>query len=108
MLAKNFTLVNKIILVLKNSPAIITDGNGFYINSTGRENLATVGTGDVLAGIIASFAAQSDSLIQSAIAGVYVHGLCGDILYEDNGGNSTIASDLIDLIPEAKKILKTE
>jgi ADP-dependent NAD(P)H-hydrate dehydratase / NAD(P)H-hydrate epimerase len=92
-----------VILVLKNSPTIITDGKYFYINPTGRENLATVGSGDVLAGIISGFYSQTDDAMMSAVAGVYLHGLCGDILYDLNGNSSTLASDLINVIVKAKK-----
>lgn len=92
-----------VILVLKNSPTVITDGEKFYINPTGRENLATVGSGDVLAGIIASIYAQSKDAVQAALAGVYLHGLCGDLLYDNKNSSSTIASDLIGKISKAKK-----
>ena len=89
------------VLVLKNSPSVITDGKVFYINSTGRENLATAGTGDVLAGIIAGLTAQSKNILESSAAGVFIHGMCGDSLYKEYG-NSLIASDLINKIAEIK------
>lgn len=91
-----------IILVLKNSPTIITDGEGFYINSTGRENLATVGTGDVLSGIISGILAQIKNPLKSSLAGVFIHGRCGDRLFEITGANSTIASELINEIQNVK------
>ena len=103
-LAKGFAKEYKIILVLKNSPTIITDGDGFYVNSTGRENLATAGTGDVLSGIIAGIYSQTNAILDNAIAGVYIHGMCGDRLYDKYGSNSTIAGDLLKEIP----IVKTE
>lgn len=90
------------VLVLKNSPTIITDGREFYINPTGMENLATAGTGDVLAGIVSGLISQSKNLLQSAVAGVYIHGMCGDSLFKEYG-NSMIASDLIGKIADVKK-----
>lgn len=101
--ALDFAKEYGVILVLKNSPTIITDGDGFYINSTGRENLATAGTGDVLSGIIAGLYSQSRNIFYSAAAGVYIHGKCGDILYERTGSSSTLAGDLLESIPEVKK-----
>ena len=89
-------------LVLKNSPSVIANGENFYVNSTGRENLATSGTGDVLAGIIAAIYSQTKNPLESAISGVYIHGKCGDNLYDKFGPSSMIASDLIDEIPNAK------
>lgn len=104
-LAKNFAKEYNVILILKNAPSIITDGDCFYINSTGRENLATAGTGDVLSGITASLFSQKDNALNAALAGTYMHGMCGDILYDISGSSSTVASDLIDKIPEVKNIL---
>ena len=101
-IARDFARKHNVILVLKNSPTIITEGENTYINPTGRENLATVGTGDVLAGMTASLYAQTGDALHSAISGTYMHGQCGDILYTQTGGSSTIASDLIDVIPEIK------
>lgn len=100
--AKDFALDNNVVLILKNAPTISTDGKSTFINSTGHENLATVGTGDVLAGIVSSLYSQTGNVLESAISGVYLHGFCGDILYEKTGGSSTIASDLLDVIGSAK------
>ena len=105
-LSKQFAKENKVILVLKNSPSIVTDGDGFYINSTGRENLATAGTGDVLSGIISGLFSQSKNILNSALAGVYIHGKCGDNLYSESGPDSMIAGDLINEIPKVKIELK--
>lgn len=103
--AYNFAKEHRLILVLKNSPTIITDGDGFYINSTGSENLATAGTGDVLSGIIAGLYSRTKNNLSASIAGVYIHGRCGDKLYSKDGPSSTIAGDLINIIPEVKQEL---
>ena len=104
--AKDFSDKYEVTLVLKNAPTIIVSEQSFYINSTGRENLATAGTGDVLSGIIASLYSQTKDRTGSAYAGVYLHGMCGDQLYKTKG-NSTIAGDLIDVLPEVKKCFDT-
>ncbi len=101
--SKSFAKKFKVILVLKNAPTIITDGDYFYINSTGKENLASIGTGDVLSGIITSLYSQTKNPLRSAILGVYIHGRCGDELYNEYGGNSTLAGDLISKIPSVKR-----
>lgn len=104
-ISKQFAKEYNTVLVLKNSPSVITDGKGFYINSSGKENLATVGTGDVLAGIISGLTAANSSILNAAIAGTFLHGMCGDFLYKIHGCNSTIASDLLDVIPKIKNNL---
>lgn len=67
------------VVVLKGSRTVVTDnGVNFYINMTGSSAMATGGSGDVLAGMTASFAAQGISPKKAAILGVYLHGLAGD------------------------------
>ena len=88
-------------LVLKNSPTLITQGKNIYLNPTGSQNLATVGSGDVLSGIISGVFSQSKNPLNSAIVANYIHGLCSDILKNKCYGNSVVAGDLIDLIPNA-------
>ena len=110
-IAKKFAKEYNVVLVLKNSPTIVTDGETVLINSTGRENLATIGSGDVLSGIIASLMSQmkEETLLNIAASGVYLHGLCGDMLYTRTGGSGTIAGDLIEILPETKnEILKSQ
>ena len=104
-IATDFAEENKVVLVLKNSPSVTTDGEKFIINSSGKENLATVGSGDVLSGIIASTFSITGKALESAAYGSYFHGLCGDELYKKSGNSSTIASDLLNAIPITKNLL---
>ncbi|MBX7042551.1 MAG: NAD(P)H-hydrate dehydratase [Ignavibacteria bacterium] len=101
--AKAFSEKSGATLVLKNAPTIIAEGTSLYVNSTGNENLATAGTGDVLSGMIASLWARSGKRFESAVAGTLLHGIAGDLLYSESGPASTIASDLINKINEAKR-----
>lgn len=78
-IARNFATEYGCILVLKGSNTVVAGPSGsVYINRSGNAGMATGGSGDVLAGIISSFVCQSMSLQSATIAGVYVHGLCGD------------------------------
>lgn len=77
--AKSFAAEFGCVLVLKGANTVVAGPSGsVYINRTGNAGMATGGSGDVLAGIISSFVCQSMSLQSATIAGVYVHGLCGD------------------------------
>lgn len=102
-LSKNFAKEYNVILVLKGSPTIITDGEYFYINSLGKENLATFGTGDVLSGIITGLFSQSLDAMQSVINGVLIHGYISEKLYNEYGSDSMIASDLLENLKTVKK-----
>lgn len=77
--ARDFATEYGCVLVLKGSNTVVAGPSGsVYINRTGNAGMATGGSGDVLAGIISSFVCQSMSLQSATIAGVYIHGLCGD------------------------------
>ena len=69
--------------------------------------LASAGTGDALAGIIAGCVAQGLSEREAACAGVYVHGLAGVLAAQDNGNMASglLASDLIEKIPAAMGLI---
>jgi hydroxyethylthiazole kinase-like uncharacterized protein yjeF len=58
--------------------------------------LASAGTGDVLAGIIAAFKARGMDSFEAASAGVWIHGRAAEI-----AGPAMIADDLVEAIPAA-------
>lgn len=91
-----------IYIVLKGRYTFIAtpDGKG-YFNSTGNPGMATGGTGDVLTGIITGLLAQRYSPLQAALAGVYLHGLAGDLAAALTSQPSLIASDLIEYLGQA-------
>jgi len=98
----------KTILVLKGAPTIIFEPSGnLFINSTGNSGMATVGMGDVLTGMISSFYSQSLSALDSAITGVFLHGLAGDISAIKKGKLSLISSDVINFIPDAIEMIES-
>ena len=96
--AKKFGVVT----VLKGAGTIIASPDGeVYINHTGNSGMATGGSGDVLSGIIGSLLAQGASPINSAAAGVFLHGTIGDLAAEKLGKISMLPTDMIDMIPTA-------
>jgi len=101
-IARKGAKAGRLTLVLKGGPTAIglTDGR-VLLNSTGNPGMATVGTGDVLAGIIASLWAQGMAQDAAAYSGVYLHGLAGDIAKDSLGERSIVAHDLIDQLPAA-------
>ncbi len=56
------------IIVLKKVSIFISDGEGEYIVEGGNAGLTKGGTGDVLAGLIASFYAKNDAVMSSILA----------------------------------------
>ncbi len=94
------------VVVLKGSPTLIGEPSGqCYLNPTGNSGMATGGSGDVLSGIIGSFLAQGMSAIEAAVAGVYFHGMTGDLAADNLTERAMIAGDLIDYFPQAFELL---
>ena len=77
------------VVVLKGSGSVIAaPGRLPCINPTGNARLATAGTGDVLAGLIASYLAQQQDTFSASCAAVYRHGKVAD-LWPANAGTLT-------------------
>ncbi len=89
-----------VIVVLKGAGTVTADPSGkYFVNPTGNPGLATAGTGDVLTGIICSFAASGMEALSAAACAVFVHGLCADAVAINKGFRGMIASDIIDAMP---------
>jgi hydroxyethylthiazole kinase-like uncharacterized protein yjeF len=91
-------------LVLKGNKTTIANPSGeVYINISGNPGMATAGSGDVLTGIITGLIAQGLKPQDAAFAGVYLHGLAGDLAAQIKGEWGLIAGDLISCLPEVLK-----
>ena len=69
-----------------------------YINTTGNAGMATAGSGDVLAGMVTGLLAQKMSGVDAAVAGVYLHGIAGDLAAERETETAMTATDIIERI----------
>lgn len=84
------------ITVLKGAFSLIAGGRQIFINTANTPALATAGSGDVLAGIIAALLAgnASGDGVDTVALGTYLHGWAG-IHSERRNGPSVIATDII-------------
>ncbi|MCL2392406.1 MAG: NAD(P)H-hydrate dehydratase [Oscillospiraceae bacterium] len=100
--AREFAHKHGCILVLKGHRTItaMPDGTA-YINTTGGPSMAKGGSGDVLAGMIASLIGQKFPLREAVTTAVYIHGLAGDMCAVEFGEYSVTASDIITMLPKA-------
>lgn len=94
------TYNNELIYVKKDVRTIVSFGNSDYINVSGNDGMATAGSGDVLAGMIAGLLAQGEIPKMAAMSGCYLHGLAGDMAARKKGPRSMLASDILEAIPE--------
>jgi len=110
--ASDFAKEYNCVLVFKGAPTMISEPGGqTYVNPTGNAGMATAGSGDVLTGILIGLLAQmlmlrkskdvKKIMLDTACAGVFIHGSTGDLTKEENGEMGMIAGDMMEKIPEA-------
>lgn len=86
--------------VVKSESTMVVHPDGkVFVTSKGNAGMATAGSGDVLAGVIAGMMKQTAGGL-APLAGVYIHGLAGDMAAEEFG-YGLIASDILNKLPQA-------
>ena len=97
--------LNALIVLKGHHTLIATPGGKLYFNNTGNAGMAKGGSGDVLTGILTSLLAQNYDSVEAALFGVYVHGLAGDIAAKKFSREAMIATDIIECLGEAFKLV---
>lgn len=105
-LVKEFASTYRVAVLLKGHITIISDGTDTYLVKTGTPGMATAGSGDVLSGILAGLLAYLDFNLLTISAGVLLNGIAGCLAEEDNTDISMIASDTINNIGNAVKVIR--
>lgn len=96
-----FCVKHNTITVLKDYKTYICDQNGtIYCLNKPTSALSKGGSGDALAGILASFMAQGNSALNSAIAAVTLHNKCAHIAAQTLGAGYCLPQDIIAQIPK--------
>lgn len=83
-------------VVLKDAHTVIASEGTLHLCPFGNSGMATGGSGDVLAGIVAAFAASGDA--NAAVHGVLAHALAGDAACQARGSHAMMASDVADAL----------
>lgn len=93
-------------IILKGAySTIITPEGKCFFNPTGNPGMATGGSGDVLTGVILSLLAQGYPAKEAALIGTYIHGLAGDFAQKKYGMIGLTASDIVNCLPTAWRLL---
>jgi ADP-dependent NAD(P)H-hydrate dehydratase / NAD(P)H-hydrate epimerase len=94
------------VVVLKQAfPVVAAPGKPLLIGPRCQPALATAGTGDVLAGIIAGLLAQGLSALDAATAGVFIGSMAADDAVSRVGTLSLVAGDVIEALPQSIRAL---
>jgi ADP-dependent NAD(P)H-hydrate dehydratase / NAD(P)H-hydrate epimerase len=105
---QNYAEKYQITLILKGAPTFIFHpSQPILVNPTGDPGMATAGSGDVLTGFLASLLSQKLNCRQAALAGVYLHGLAGQLAAKERQSSiGMMASDIITHLAGAYAHLK--
>jgi hydroxyethylthiazole kinase-like uncharacterized protein yjeF len=105
--AKKIAQEYSALVILKGSGSVLAHPIGqIVINTTGNAALATGGTGDVLAGVCGSLAAQHHNLWQAALAATWLHGAAVDNLVAQHVGPVGVCAG--ELLVEIRRGLNTK
>ena len=106
--AKAFAKENGVILLLKGCCTIVTDGEVVYLANRGSAGMATAGSGDVLAGILAGLCAYLPTNAFTVASGAYLAGMAGERAAEKHGVISMVASNTALEIANALSLLEND
>lgn len=104
--ALTFAKSHGCVLVLKGPGTIVAAPDGRVVrNTTGNSGMAKGGSGDVLAGMIASLIGQGAEPFEAAACAVWLHGRAGDFCARDLTEYAMTPQDMIDRLPAVFKNL---
>lgn len=103
---------DNLVVVAKGPSTAIVGVESVYVPMSGPASLATAGSGDVLAGILAGTVAASHGDVDDwgllTSYAVAIHSYTGYAAAEAMGSRSVIATDLVDLVGSAMQLVEDE
>lgn len=95
------------VVVLKGAHTLVADPGGRVLVAPFRlPALATAGSGDILAGVIASLVGQGLAPLDAGALGVYLHARAAERLTPELGDAGLLATDLLAELPRARRELR--
>jgi hydroxyethylthiazole kinase-like uncharacterized protein yjeF len=93
--------------VLKGARTLVSDGERVVVTMTGGPALATLGTGDILAGMTGALLAQGLDPLEAGALAAHLHGAAGDAAAMRLTSVCCTAPDVLTYLPEAVRDLLT-
>ena len=105
--AQRYAREHGVTVVLKGAETIVAAPDGAtHVDAHRVVALASGGTGDVLAGLLAALIAQGLQPFDAAVAAVTIHADAGVLVEARRGRAGALASDVIEALPEAQERLR--
>lgn len=99
--ASEFAKTYNSTVILKDFETIIATSDGEIAKNTGGHPcMAKGGSGDMLAGMVASFVAQGYRPFDAACMAVFMHAKSGELCGNKMGDHSPLTSDMLEKLPE--------
>jgi ADP-dependent NAD(P)H-hydrate dehydratase / NAD(P)H-hydrate epimerase len=106
-LARRAALRFDAVVLLKGSTTVVARPDGrVRVNPTGTPQLATAGSGDVLAGLCGALLAGGLDPFDAGSVGAWLHGLAGRLA--SDGGAPVSAHDIVDHLPAAFRVVTAD
>ena len=105
--ARELSRLARCCVLLKGEASLTATPDGrLVVNSSGTPLLATAGSGDVLAGVIAAFLAAGLAVETATAVAAWLHGAAGERLAEVLGDAGLLSHEVADAIPLVRRELR--
>ncbi len=101
--ARAFAKRHAIVVLLKGSSTLVSDGEQDYIVTAGSPGMAKGGSGDVLTGFVGALLAQGFSPLEAAYGGAYLCGKAGELAAAQKTEYAATPEDTLFFLPTAMK-----
>ena len=97
-----------VVVLLKGTPTLLAAPTGaLWVMPRGTPVLATGGSGDLLAGMIATLMAQQHDALRAALLAAVAHGVAAELVHQRAGGaRGTLLTQVSQALPRAWRLLE--
>jgi len=101
-------MLHSVVVMKGGATTVVTPQGQAWHFTGGTVGLATSGSGDTLAGVVAGLLARGTAPLWAAVWAVYLHGTAGRVLMKRHGGVGFLARELLAEIPALMAEMEAE